>query len=56
MAAGSHYVAPARTAQKYRFQQFFYCWMTLLSARTAQKTPFLFCMCNRYADVLFTAP
>jgi hypothetical protein len=40
-----------------RFQQFFYCWVTSLSPRTAQITPFPFCVYNRcYADELFTVP
>jgi hypothetical protein len=52
--AGPRYIASARTKQKTSFQQFC-CWVTSLSTRTLQKTPFLLRV-NRYADELFTVP
>jgi hypothetical protein len=43
--------------RKHRFKQFFCCWVTSLSTRTAQKRPLICFLCNRcYADELFTVP
>jgi hypothetical protein len=42
--------------RKHRFQQFLYCRVTSLSARTEQKTPFVCCMLIHTTDELFAVP